>query len=331
MPKQYCLHRVFHFTLLILTILILAACGSKSMKLVEKADEERMRQNFDESAKLYEQAIAADPQNAVAYNNYGVLLQMQKKWVEAEEKFNQAFSLFVKIRQKATVLNNIGLNYDLQGQYDVAEKHYLNSIQTDPDYYEAYHNLGSIYYVWEEYDKAIEYFFRALTLMEQSNVPNKSSALENCAQFLSLALYRKGDFEKAEKMLTGLVQMCPFNPKSYSILADVYASQDQFDKAIEMYSKALSLEPKSLNALVGKAESLAKQNKFDLAHEELEKAFQLNETSPYAYIAASKIYLREENREKAGEMLEIAQQREPDSKEIAELLQQLNAPEEKAE
>lgn len=285
----------------LLIIALSISCGNKSKKLVYDGDQARIMNKYSEAEKLYLEAQKIDPSNALAYNNYGVLLQIQKHWEASLKNFKKALTLFKDNKNKAIVLNNIGLNFDLQGKYKEAKPYYGKSITLNPTYYESYTNLGSVYLALNQYDEAIKIFSKAMTLIEQIQIVNKVYAIQNTSQFMVLAFIKKGDTEHAEQILDSLVQMNPFNDTNYSFLGDIYLLKKDFKKAKQQYEKALSIKNNSLNALLGYALTLANMKDFTNALKNIDAARLLNDKSALLYINSGKIYSQMKKHDKAME------------------------------
>ncbi|OGY47817.1 MAG: hypothetical protein A3J62_04245 [Candidatus Buchananbacteria bacterium RIFCSPHIGHO2_02_FULL_38_8] len=62
---------------------------------------------FDQSAKLLEEMIKKEPENAVLYNNYGLALMGFKQWEEAKNNFQKALELDQTLASAQTSLNFI--------------------------------------------------------------------------------------------------------------------------------------------------------------------------------------------------------------------------------
>jgi tetratricopeptide (TPR) repeat protein len=105
-------------------------------------------QSGDDKNKSYDQAIAAyqkelqlKPDSASAYNQIGNLYGAEKKMPEATEALTKAAQLDPAIASKAYF--NMGANLVNSGQADKASEFFKKATDADPNYAEAWYQLGS--------------------------------------------------------------------------------------------------------------------------------------------------------------------------------------------
>ena len=111
-----------------------------------------------------------------------------------------------------------------------------------------YNNLAGVYYAQGEYDKALEYYEKALVIREKvlgKDHPDTATTFNNMA----LVYRAQGEYDKAleyyeksreiqEKVLG---KDHPSTAITYNNLAGVYLAQGEYDKALEYYEKALEI------------------------------------------------------------------------------------------
>ncbi|MFC1851791.1 tetratricopeptide repeat protein [candidate division CSSED10-310 bacterium] len=304
---------------------LLISCGDKSKKLVFEADQLRMMNKYDEAEKLYKKSIEIDSNNGLAYNNYGVLLQIQKKYDDALKNFQKALELFPETKEKVIATNNIGLNFDLQGEYDTAIKYYLQALELNPSYYEGCHNLGSVYLAQNDLDNAIKTLSKAIKLIETGDIVNKAAAIQNSSQFLALAYFRKGELEITEKIIAGLIHLNPFNEMNYAVLGDVYIKKQAYKEATDQFLKGLSCNPNSLNSRAGLGLALAYMGELDKAIEEINIALTLNKDTVIARKNAGLVYKMKGDLERAQKEWEAGLKIDPKDQALQQLLAELKA------
>lgn len=106
---------------------------------------------------FYQASLKAFDRDVSIYNNYGYSLMMAHRYPEAEAIFQHG----VKLDPYAERLrHNLALAKAWQGDYKAALKAY-SSGRDDP---EAYNNIGYIALLKQDYQLAVEYFERAITL-----------------------------------------------------------------------------------------------------------------------------------------------------------------------
>ena len=151
----------------------------------------------------------------------------------------------------AAQLNKQALALYNHGFYtDVAQAiEYLNNaVRLDPDYSPAYNNLGLAYKQKGDYDKALEYFQKALKLdLKQVGPWHTEVAIRY--NNLAMTYEYKGEYDKAiayyEKALAmGLKQLGAEHPKMglrCNNLGVAYGKKGDHDKAIKYYLIALEI------------------------------------------------------------------------------------------
>jgi tetratricopeptide (TPR) repeat protein len=128
-----------------------------------------------------------------------------------------------------------------------AEKYYLLALKADPEYVQAYDNLGIVYRRMGEYDKAIEKYNQSIKLF-----PNGKAAHQNLAVVYGI----KKDFDAAGKEYVILLKIDPNDPEGYFGYADLSLQQKNYDDALKYGNEALSLYEKQKSKLTSDAQYL---------------------------------------------------------------------------
>ena len=119
-----------------------------------------VRKQPDEAEKCYRAAIEADSTHAPALHNLGSLLQFVRKQPDEAEKCLRA--AIEADPTNAPALNNLGhLLHTVRKQLDEAEKYYRAAIEADPTYASALHNLGTLWHEQGDAASAVEALERA--------------------------------------------------------------------------------------------------------------------------------------------------------------------------
>src|SRR3989337_2417825 len=138
----------------------------------KKGYQYALDKEYDKAIEAFTSAIALDPNDAVAYNNRGVVYGRDKgQYDRAIEDFNKAIQLDPN---DAAAYNNRGLAYDDKGQYDRAIEDYNKAIELDPNLAAAYNSRGYAYNNKGQHDRAIEDYNKAIQLN-----PNDAVAYNN--------------------------------------------------------------------------------------------------------------------------------------------------------
>ncbi|MBN2383263.1 tetratricopeptide repeat protein [bacterium] len=304
----------------------LVNCDDKGLRLLSQADQARMMQKYEQADRLYQEALALNPKHGTIHNNYGILLQIQKRWDEALSHFQQAAELYTDPQNKALAVNNIGMNYDIQGDYDQAKIYYQKSLEINPEYYEANLNLGTIYFVNNELPQAIASFEKTLQIIQKSTANfNKSAAVQNTSQFLALCYLKTNETGKAEQIVNNLLQIDPFNERNYSLMGDVFSKKGQLEQAQTSYMKALNFNANSINAQAGLALVLAKLGEIEKAEEAIKFALQINPEAAITYLNAGLIYQIKGDLTQAIQNWQTGLKYDPNNPELIRLLTEHNA------
>lgn len=156
-------------------------------------------------------AINADPGDADARYNLGVILQQLQRHEEAIENFRAS----LRIRAGADALLNIGVSLHALGRYTEALGSYAQALELDPGAAEAHNNAGNALQALGRHEESLAYYDRAIAanpgyLLAHNN---RGNALKAIARYRdAIASYRRAleiDPQNADAHhLTGLTQLC---------------------------------------------------------------------------------------------------------------------------
>ena len=95
---------------------------------------------------------------------------------------------------------NLGYIYEKQGKVDLAQEEYKKAIRKDKRNWIAYYNLGNLYAKREDWEKAEEFYLRALEIKRDPDLLNNLTYVLNKKGETCLALRLiKEAIEKQEK------------------------------------------------------------------------------------------------------------------------------------
>lgn len=135
--------------------------------------------------KFLSQAKSVAPDDPYVLHEYGVIHYRNGKYRLALESFKEAESILTSFNSKSSsswvnsdkfkqkwepLLNNIGHTLRRLGKYDAAIKYHnkaLTLVRANPSTYSA---LGFLYYLKEEWDRALEYLNNALSLRHNDSI-----------------------------------------------------------------------------------------------------------------------------------------------------------------
>ncbi len=145
------------------------------------------QQKSAEAQKYFEQALAVDPEFAVARMNLGIALLAQQKMEQARAALEEAAS---KLPDNPYAWYNLGLVYKDAGDPAKAIAAFQHVEKIAPDEPDAFYFEGYLNSQLQQYDQAIPAFEKALKL----------ARYHASAQFgLARAFQRKGDTEAARE------------------------------------------------------------------------------------------------------------------------------------
>lgn len=126
------------------------------------------------------------------------------------------------------------LEYEEKGFPEKAKEIYLSVIETDPEYVNAYVNLGNMYYSEGKLEMAEDFYIKALRID-----PDHPEANYNFANLLE----ERGDFKKAVLFYIKAIHEETSFADAHFNLARVYEKIGERDNAIKHWKIYLSLEP----------------------------------------------------------------------------------------
>ncbi|MBI4834933.1 MAG: tetratricopeptide repeat protein [Planctomycetes bacterium] len=183
----------------------------------------------------------APDKNAVTKSKYnkqatywfwqGRALSEERKNEEAIEAYEKAIEIEPEY---AEAYNDIGLIHEGNGNYKKAVLSYKTAIRINPDYADAYNNLGLVYGKMGDYEREKEAYMETLRIVPDSAVVNYNIAFT----------YRKmKDFKSSLKHYEKAVELDPNYADAYNSMGFTYALLDESEKAIGCYKKALTINP----------------------------------------------------------------------------------------
>jgi len=125
----------------------------------------------EEAASHLRHALRVDPASASAHTSLATILVDDSKFAEAIRHYLEALKLEALIingqsftLQDALTHYNIAVAYERLGKLDEAAAHYREALRRDPEYANAYFNLGNTLLARGEYLEAISQYRKALEL-----------------------------------------------------------------------------------------------------------------------------------------------------------------------
>ena len=158
----------------------------------------------DAAIKTYEDLIAADPNNADAYNQIGYYYGYRGEYDKAMDNLERY--RFIS-RDNANPLDSLAENQANAGHYNEAIENLNRALAIKPDFSPAYWHLGVVHDGLGEYDKAIEAYDKAADLADTDGTRREYLTMAIRSAMLSK------DPAKVRQALDRL-QKLPVDPKS---------------------------------------------------------------------------------------------------------------------
>jgi serine/threonine protein kinase/tetratricopeptide (TPR) repeat protein len=146
----------------------------------------------------------------------------------------------------------------------------VRAIQLDPNFAMGYRAVGLDYFSLGELERAREYFTKAFELREHASEREKLSII--CSYYSHVT----GELGKSSQSYQEWIETYPRDMAAYANLADVYASQGQWEKAEEAYRESLRLAPDSVTPYEGLGNSLLALQRFDEARQMMQETHAQN-------------------------------------------------------
>lgn len=165
----------------------------------------------------------------------GQTAQNSGRFDEAVAIYNRVIALSANNPQNAAAANlKIGNAYMVQGKFENAAVGYQRAAALNPNYAEAYNNLGEAFGELKQYPRAIEAFNKAFVID-----PTLLKAKYNQA----VTYDRMGNLRYSEFVFRNLIKSNPEYSLGYDGLAVTLSKAGRGKEAIAFHEKAIALSP----------------------------------------------------------------------------------------
>ncbi len=149
---------------------------NRAVGLVARAQRAQKDEEFDEAIAFYQQAVQAYRDFPAAWNNMGVLMLNQQRYLEAAECFANAIEM---APQDPRPSFNLGLTWDKAGYPSDALTHYQAALQRDGKYLPALRGAARASWLLRRYNDSSLDVVRTALLIEQEGRWREWLELEN--------------------------------------------------------------------------------------------------------------------------------------------------------
>ena len=185
----------------------------------------------DDARRLYEQILAADPENASAWHFLGVLQHQTGHSDVGAAYVAKAIELDPRY---ADACNNLGNIYRETDHYDEALLAYEQAVAIAPDHADAWNNIGVIRSGFGEYAEAEKAYARAIEFN-----PAHAAAWQNRGTLSA----RINMFEAAIAPFRRAIELRPDDTVAYNGLSRALYRAGRIDEAVAVYKEWLLVDP----------------------------------------------------------------------------------------
>lgn len=231
---------------LVVSVLLLAACTSKQDKLFKQAQLATDKGEFTKAIQLYTAVLKKNPKHIAARTNRGVLFERLKTKSARERLKNQK----------------------------LAEQDYVQALEGAPNVPETYNNLGALLLDMGRYSDAVYYLQRATNIR-----PKYFMAWMN----LGIAYYQQGRITESLTSFAKAYNIRQDYPMFFLNRGLAYFALGDYEAAVADYTTLLRLQGPSARALLERGRAFAKMKYYANAMDDFEQAAHLKPTYALAY------------------------------------------------
>jgi len=207
------------------------------VKLASIKDLEKTAKTGDDGKKQIDISINVNP-NSNEYKEY--YYEMERYLVVNCPSVKKKIAANDKVSEKSISKNsdaikyyNMGLAESRKEDYEKAIEYYKKAVVFDPEFAFAYDNIGISYRKLNKFDEAIEAYEKSLKID-----PKGATPLQNIA----VAYLYKKDYKKAVKAYEKLAELDDQNPEVYYGIGNIYTQYlFEYEKALENLCQAYNL------------------------------------------------------------------------------------------
>ncbi len=207
--------------------------------------ESLMNSTTDQSARQTHYYEIEARERALAIKNQGQNTNKEDdetinaiRTLSGKKNYTEALKLAetVPLEKRTKIyFKDVGIVYANLKEYEKAIEYYQKAIEMDEKWAVPYFNLGIVYKNLKEYEKAIEYYQKAIEMDEKWAVPYNN---------LGIVYKNLKEYEKAIEYYQKAIEMDEKWAYPYNNLGNVYVDLKEYEKAIEYYQKAIEMDEK---------------------------------------------------------------------------------------
>lgn len=193
------------------------------------------KNDFINAVNAFKLAVKSDEMNAFFHNALGFAYFRAGLFEEAEDHYIIAINLNPEPEWTATVCRALAVIYsDIRKKPEKAIAMYMQSLSLMPDCAETYYSLGDLYFEEEDYNKAVDYYSKSLSIN-----PNDAYV---CNKFAT-ALFKKGFIEDAIIAYKNAIDAdCTYAPAFNNLGAVYLENKNMLSEAKDCFEEAISID-----------------------------------------------------------------------------------------
>ena len=223
--------------------------------LQKLGEHDQMQECYNEAEEHFKKSIGLNSDDADAYYDWGMVLQLLEKHCEAVACFDEAIELKL---DNAEVHYSKGMSLQELEDHRGAIRCFDRVIELDPDYVEAHYDKGVSLQELEDHRGAIRCFDRVIEL-------DPAEPFARFNEGVSLQELGKNN-EAKECFVNALARFVNIQELdlTYSYYGSGLAWQEleMHDIAIKCFDKVLRTKPEDIEARLGKGKSLFEQGQY---------------------------------------------------------------------
>ncbi len=248
--------------------------SSEAFKYYSIGRKFHLQGEYRKGIELMEQAVAIDPEFAMAYRSMAVAYGNLRRRTKSKELLQKALTLTDRLSERERYRIEADFYGRSEATYDKAFEAYEKLLKIYPDERGARHNLAVRYGVIEEDQKAIENY----------EILIKKYKTDFISTYINLAsIYEDyGLFDKARKVYEEYLNNFPDSHFIHQTLSRHYLRQGKYDLALEELDKAFALAPTDWVNNIAKGEIYFYTGNFIESEAEYRKLLEKEEPSANA-------------------------------------------------
>lgn len=281
-------------------LLLTALSMGQNQDELSKAYDLFQQQKYAEALEICQPIVDKDPNYAGAVFLLGRIyfglgdLENAKVFVDSTIELDRANMEYREVRNtmaalasKLTEATRMVTNADYEG----AKKMYLEIINENKNFADAYFSLGVVYVRLGDYVKAAEYLNKAIQ-MKPNEERYKKSFQGHVAQVLADGnqLMQRKSYQEALKKFEQAANLDSNEYRSYYFSAVIYLDEKNYTKTVEYINKCIQKNPEYPKAYLVLGKALSKLNNYPEAMKAYETATKIDPQYLDAWFNIGQLY-----------------------------------------